>query len=317
MKNNPLVSVVIPTHNRREMAKRLLKSVFSSTYKNLEIIVVDDASSDNTNEFLKKSFSKNTSLKIIKNKKNLYTAGSRNVGLKQAKGDLIFFIDDDNVLDKNTILILVDAFKLSDKLGEAGPVNYNFNKKNKVLWFLTKRNMFTTKTYQPRNLVEVKNKKIWDTADIPNAFMVRGDLVKKKNIKFNENFGIMYEESDVAYRIRNLGFSVKTVKDAKIYHDIEVSEKNKKSKDYMYHFMVDKRRPFVFARNRIIFHSLYSNKFEFLSILLFWNWFFAVYYMCKIMFYNGIGEFSIFKRIGLSLSYLLGVFNGISISLKR
>ena len=52
-KNQPLVSVVIPTHDRKEMLVRLIKSIKKSTYKNLEINVVDDASSDGTYEYIK------------------------------------------------------------------------------------------------------------------------------------------------------------------------------------------------------------------------------------------------------------------------
>lgn len=317
MISNPLVSIVIPTHNRKEMTKRLLKSIFNSTYKNIETIVIDDASIDGTNEFLKKYFFKNKNFKIITNKKNLFTAGSRNVGLKNSKGKLIFFIDDDNVLDKNAISYLVNAFKFDEKLGLVGPVNYNFNNKNKILWFLTKRNMFTTKTYQPRKINFVKNKKIWDTADIPNAFMARGDLIRKKRIKFNEMFGIMYEESDFAYRLRNLGYKIQVIRNAKIYHDIEISGKTRRSKDYMFHFMTDKRRPYVFARNRLIFHYLYSSRLEYIFILLFWNWFFAGYYIYKILFYNGFGNFSLLNRINLAYWYFKGALTGMKFAIIK
>ena len=102
------------------------------------------------------------------------------------------------------------------------------------------------------------------------------------------------------------------VKNAKIYHDIEKKENDGSVKNYMYHFMEDKRRPYVFARNRIIFHSLYSNKFQFIFIILFWVWFFAAYYIYKIIFYSGIGNFSVFNRIKLVFAYLRGTFKGLS-----
>jgi GT2 family glycosyltransferase len=306
------VSIVIPTHNRKEILKRLLKSIYKSTYKHFEVIVVDDASSDKTVELINKTFSK-SNLRIIRNKKNLYTAGSRNIGLKQCKGELIFFVDDDNVLDKNTIYSLVDVFIKDKNVGAVGPVNYSFSKQKQVLWFKTIRNMLTTKTYQPRSISIVKNKLIWETDDIPNAFMVNANVVRKNRITFREKFGIMYEESDFAYRIRNSGYKILVSKNAKIYHDIETKEKNKKTKDYMFHFMQDKRRPYVFARNRILFHSLYSSKIQLIIILLFWNWFFALYYIYKILFYSGVGEFSLIKRIYLSFQYLKGIAAGITI----
>ncbi|OGH05944.1 MAG: hypothetical protein A2W22_03380 [Candidatus Levybacteria bacterium RBG_16_35_11] len=311
MPKDPLVSIVIPTYNRKEMVERLINSIFANSYKNLEIIVIDDASPDDTLDYLKKKFAKNKKLKVIKNRKNLFTAGSRNVGIKNSKGELIFFIDDDNVLDKDTVKFLVEEFNIDEKLGEAGPVNYNYNNKKKALWFITKRNMFTTKTSQPRDLNEVFGKKVWETVDIPNAFMVRKSVIEKNKIFFREKLGIMYEESDFAYRIKKAGYSIRVIRNAKIYHDIEKKE-GSFIKDYMYHFMVDKRRPFVIARNRIIFHSIYSTNFQFFFILVFFIWFFTAYYFYKIIFYKGLGKFSAFQRLALCGEYLRGSFIGLS-----
>lgn len=315
MLHSPLVSIVIPTHNRKESLFRLIKSILASTYKNIEVVIIDDASSDNTFEGIKRRYGKNKKIKIYRNKKNLFTAGSRNRGLKKCIGDLVFFVDDDNVLDRNAIKELVGAFK-DGEVGEAGPVNYSFSNPSKVLWFKTRRNMFTTKTYQPRNISLERGKKIWDSADVPNAFMVRGDMVRKYKILFREKFGIMYEESDYAYRIRALGYKVVVVRGAKIFHDIETSEKKKKNKDYMYHFMTDARRPYVTARNRILFHFLYSSKLSLVCIMLFWIWLFSGFYAYKILFYNGVGQFSIWRRVTLVWAYFRGDIDGIGLVLS-
>lgn len=308
MLKNPLVSIIIPTYNRKQMAERLIRSILKNSYKKVEIIIIDDASPDHTYEYLKQKFGKNKKIKILKNNKNLFTAESRNKGIRNSSGDLLFFIDDDNTLDNKIIEVLVEAFNSDAKLGEAGPVNYNFNDKRKVLWFITKRNMFTTKTDQPRDMSKMLSKKIWESVDIPNAFMARSDIVKKNKIFFKKRLGIMYEESDFAYRIRNLGFAVKVVRSAKIFHDIEKS----KDRDWMYHFMNDKRRPFVIARNRIIFHSIYSTQLQFVFIAFFWIWFFTIYYFYKILFYSGFGKFSILQRFDLCMMYLKGNLAGLS-----
>ncbi len=304
----PLVSVVIPTHSRVKMLERLLKSVLASSYRSIEIIVIDDVSTDNTYEFIKNKYKR---VKVFRNKTNLFTAGSRNEGFKKSKGEFVFFIDDDNILDKYAIEKMVDVFLEDNSIGELGLVNYNPNNKRKILWAYTKRNMWTTKTSQPRTLKGLEGKKTWETVDVPNAFMVRTDIIKKNKIYFKEKYGIMYEESDYAYRIRNAGYKVMTVRDAKIYHDIENTLEGNKGKDYMYHFMEDKRRPFVFARNRIIFHSLYSNKIQLYFILIFWIWFFMTYYLYKIFFYSGIGNFSFSRKLNVSYMYVKGIFNGL------
>jgi hypothetical protein len=311
--NQSLVSIVIPTHNRKLMLRRLLESISESKYKNIEIIIVDDASADGTAEFIKEKFKKNKNIRIFRNKNNLYTAGSRNEGFKHAKGEYVFFIDDDNVLDKNAISNFVSLFSQDLSIGELGPVNYSYARKQKVLWARTKRNMLTTKTDQSRSLSEFGNLNNWDTDDIPNAFIIRSSIVKKYKIFFKEKYGIMYEESDYAYRIRKKGYKIKVVKQAKIYHDIDSFEPGKKNKDYLFHFMDDKRRPFVFARNRIIFHSRYSTKIQNFFILFFWVWLFALYYSYKLVFYNGYGEFSFKNRLEAALSYLKGTVNGIEL----
>ena len=280
-----LISVVIPTYNRKKLAERLIRSILKSTYKNIETIIIDDASKDNTSEYLKLKFKNNKKIKIFRNKKNLFAAGSKNEGQKRSKGKFIMFIDDDNTIDRKMIKELVSVLLKNPSIGEVGPVNYNYNRKTAILLARSTRNMWTTKTLHLRTLSPFALKKIWETDDIPNAFMVRAEVIKKNKIEFRAKFGIMYEESDYAYRIREAGYKIVIARNAKIYHDIEDLSLRNKSKNYMYHFMEDKRRPFVFARNRVIFHSLYSSKIQKVFIFSFWIWFFSAYYIYKFLFY--------------------------------
>lgn len=317
MSKLPLVSVVIPTHNRKKMVIRLLTSILEGTYKNIEIIVIDDASSDGTYEYISEKFIKNKRIQILRNKVNLFAAGSRNVGLKKAKGEFIFFVDDDNVLDKRAISLFVELFQKDITIGELGPVNYSYLQKKRITWLCTKRNMATSKTNQSRSIREFGTLKNWETDDVPNAYIARTSIMKKHKIFFREKYGIMYEESDLAYRIRAAGYKIKVVRGAKIYHDSESLSSDGKVKDYMYHFMEDARRPFVFARNRVVFHALYSTKIELLGIILFWMWLFTGYYIYKILFYSGAGSYSFFKRINLATQYIKGDFEGIIFALNR
>jgi GT2 family glycosyltransferase len=310
MRNNPLVSTITPTYNRKKLAERAVRSILKSSYNNIEVIVVDDASPDNTIDYLKKKFANNNKVKIFRNKKNLFAAGTKNEGQKRAKGDFFLFVDDDNVLDPKMIENLVQVFKENPEIGELGPVNYNYNKKTSILMSRSTRNMWTTKTLHLRKLTPFKGMKYWPTDDVPNSFMVRSEIVKKNKIKFRSQFGIMYEESDYAYRIKKAGYQIRIVRNAKVYHDIEDSSIGQK-KDYLYHFMEDKRRPYVFARNRIIFHKLYSNNLQFVIIMLFWIWSFTAYYMYKFIFYKGYGRFSLLNKISTAWAYMRGTFNGV------
>lgn len=313
MKKESLVSIVIPTHNRRLMAERLILSLLNGSYKNIEIIVVDDCSSDATSDFLRKRI-RNKKLRLYRNKKNIFTAGSRNVGQEKSRGRYILFIDDDNLTDKDMIREMVKVIESDPKIGEVGPVNYDFNKKSSIFWAGSNRSMWTTKTHHTKTLY---NKEFWETDDVPNAFMVKSQIVKTNKIKFKKSLGIMYEESDYAYRIKRHGYKIMVARRARIYHDIEENVKKNKKKDYMYHFMTDNRRPFVFARNRIVFHTLYSQKIQLFGILFFWVWFFVAYYIYKILFYSGYGNFDINKRIELALEYLKGTAEGLKFARDR
>lgn len=90
-----LVSVVIPTHNRRELLRSALESVYKQTYSRFEVIVVDDCSTDGTTELLRQEAEQGR-LRFHRNAKSLGGAGSRNVGIGLAKGELVAFLDDDD-----------------------------------------------------------------------------------------------------------------------------------------------------------------------------------------------------------------------------
>jgi glycosyltransferase involved in cell wall biosynthesis len=109
MKSNPLVSVIIPTYNRADLIGRAVKSVFMQTYANLEIIVVDDASSDNTAKVVN-SISDGR-LKFIRHDVNKGPAASRNTGLRNSHGDYITFLDSDDEWLPQKIALQLDVFK--------------------------------------------------------------------------------------------------------------------------------------------------------------------------------------------------------------
>jgi GT2 family glycosyltransferase len=307
---DPLVSIVIPTHNRKDMLVRLIKSILKSTYTRIEILIIDDASTDGTAQTVRRLYKADKRICVVRQEINKFTAGSRNEGIRRATGSYIFFIDDDNILHPDAVKEMVDVFQQDKTIGELGPVNYGYPDKKAILWLKTERNMWTTKTNQPRQFSE-DMVDVWDTADVPNAFMVRTSILKKESIHFREAYGIMYEESDFAYRIRAAGYKICVVKKAHIYHDIERIASDGTKQNYMYHFMADIRRPYVFGRNRVLFHSVYSTPVQQIGIYLVWVWVFTAYYSQLILLYDGVGDFSLMHRIRLVIEYLRGTCSGI------
>lgn len=93
---SPLVSVIIATHNRANILHRSLDSMFAQTYQPTEIIVVDDHSSDNTLEVLKKYQETHPTLSVIGLEKNGGPGVARNIGIRAAKGKYVAIMDDDD-----------------------------------------------------------------------------------------------------------------------------------------------------------------------------------------------------------------------------
>lgn len=98
-------SIIIPNYNNEKYIEKCINSVLNQTYKNFEIIFVDDMSSDNSYEIIRE-LKENSwqQIKIIRNESKRYNGGSRNVGLTKATGDYILFIDSDDWLKNDEVL---------------------------------------------------------------------------------------------------------------------------------------------------------------------------------------------------------------------
>lgn len=90
----PEVSVIIPTHNRQRLIRRAVRSVLNQTYSDLECIVVDDASSDDTAQVMQTIGDDRVS--YLRHDRNRGASGARNTGIRAARGSLIAFLDDDD-----------------------------------------------------------------------------------------------------------------------------------------------------------------------------------------------------------------------------
>lgn len=115
MSKTPLVSVIVPVFNTGENCLKLLDRLLNSTYKNIEIICIDDGSSDNSYQLLS-DYAKKHSKLVIKEQKNAGPSAARNTGLKLAKGEYISFIDSDDYVTQDFIEKLVDKYDSSTLL---------------------------------------------------------------------------------------------------------------------------------------------------------------------------------------------------------
>lgn len=95
---NPMISVIVPAYNAENTIKRSVDSVIENTFKELEIIVVDDGSKDNTCKIVKSIIKEDERVKLI-SKKNGGVSSARNLGIQKASAPYIMFLDSDDTYE--------------------------------------------------------------------------------------------------------------------------------------------------------------------------------------------------------------------------
>ena len=110
----PAISIVIPTYNRSEKLKRALESIIAQTFSNWEVIIVDNSSTDNTDEMLD-GFN-NYPIRVFKIRNNGIIAASRNLGIRESVGEWIAFLDSDDWWHSNKLEVVVDNLSSNSDL---------------------------------------------------------------------------------------------------------------------------------------------------------------------------------------------------------
>jgi len=129
--DKPLVSVIIVNFNGQRWLKKCFDSLLNQTYKNFKIIFVDNNSSDDSIEFLEKNY-KDKRIRIIKNTENSGFAGGNNIGIKEAKGEYLYLLNNDTWVEKDIIEKTIKFFEKSDKVATIQTKIQLMNEDNKI-----------------------------------------------------------------------------------------------------------------------------------------------------------------------------------------
>ncbi len=223
MKKNPLISIIIVNFNGKHHLKDCLSSICVQSYKNFEVILVDNASSDGSIEFVHKNFPE---VKTIENKENRGFCGGNNDGIACSKGELIFLLNNDTVLDKNCLEKLINFMEKapSNCIG-AFPMAFfyhapSFINNGEVVWNINNlwRDITIGRLYSPDSYQSPKK--------IFGAMFV-AILLKKEEFMnigaFDEKMFTYGEDFDICYRANALGFNFYLVPDAKLFHKFRSS----------------------------------------------------------------------------------------------
>jgi len=294
LKDLPMVSVVIPTHNRKEKLTRLIKSILESDYPKdkLEIIVIDDASTDGTYERVKKLF---LQVKIIRNDNEKLVSEWRHIGIKISRGKYIFLIDDDNVVAKNAIKELVKFMEEHSEVGVAGPIMYFLKDPSRIWCAGVKRNYWITTTkfvgFNTRD--SSRYKEPCESEDFPNAFMVRREVFEKIGLFNSKIFPIQYEEGDFCQRVKRSKYKVMVVPTAKVWHDIPLPEQIRT----WTRRLNSPLRAYCIARNRVLFHTLWSRNALQRVVAILASIIISIYYIVMTLRYSSDNRHVVIKSI--------------------
>lgn len=197
MENKGLISVIIPVYNVENYLKECIESVLSQTYKNYEIILVDDGSTDSSPDICDKYASQYENVSVI-HKENKGLSHTRNAGLTVANGEYVYFLDSDDYIDSDTFTMLIEAIKKE---------NSDFLFFDSWSFEDVLRNFNVPQNYKRKKYYGTDNglvmlEKLCENKDFHSAiplFFFKNSFIKEEKLAFLE--GAIYEDVLFAYQV--------------------------------------------------------------------------------------------------------------------
>ena len=277
---NPLVSVITVNYKQAAITCALLDSIDENTYKNLEVIVVDNGSEKDCTADFQKHY---PSVKVLKSAENLGFAGGNNLGIKAAKGNYIFLVNNDTEWTDGLVEALLKRFESDATIGVVSPkIRYHHTPDMIQFAGFTEINPLTG-----RNETIGKNEKDMGQHDTPYptpyahgaAMMLKREVLQKAGL-MPENYFLYYEELDWCHQIKQAGYALWYEPTGLIYHK-ESASVGKLSTLKLYYL----------TRNRLLFMRRNIKGWR---LGLFLSYFFSIIFPAKSLFFLIKGEWTSF-----------------------
>jgi glycosyltransferase involved in cell wall biosynthesis len=241
------ISIIIPIYNAEKTISRCLESLQLQDFSidNFEVILVDDSSTDHTDEIIRKKIKNKNNITYKKLEKNSWPSHARNIWASNAKYEYLAFIDSDAYADKNWLRNIDNAFKNNDIVACGGMVdNYNtafFSNINHIIEF--------SEFYS-------QDEKIIKT--IPSVNLIYKKEVFDQLQWFDEGLSI-WEDSDLNFRLSKLGLKLYYIPQIKVNHDTQnnfIHSVKKQYKFWLNSFKYRRKNPesdYQFVFNKPLF----------------------------------------------------------------
>lgn len=257
----PLVSIITLNWNSSQVTCEFLSSINKvNTYFNIEVIVVDNNSIENPTALFKATLPEAT---IIRNNENLGFAGGNNVGIRAAKGDFLFIVNNDTEFTNGLIEGLLDIFKQYPDAGMACPKFHYFFKKGTIEYAGYRQvNIFTGRNGMIG--CQEKDEGQYDKVMETHYGHGGGMMVSRKVIEevggLSEVFFLYYEEFDWSNQIKKKGYKIYYQPHSLIYH-----------KESMTTGKSSPLKTFYLTRNRILFMKRNMPALSFAMFILYFT----------------------------------------------
>jgi len=257
--DQPLISIVTLTWNQTDVTCQFLESTRHLTYKNYEILVCDMGSEIDPTERINAANYPNT--RVLRSEKNLGFTGGNNWGMRQAKGDYVFIVNNDTEVTPELLDVLLQPFFEDPTIGVTCPKIRFYQKPDTIQYAgFNPINVFTGRTTAVGSL-EVDNGQC-DVSGYTHgahgcAMLVSREIINKVGM-FPENFFIYYEEWDWSARILKAGYHIYYQAKGLIYHKESITMGKKSAIKVYYH-----------TRNRILYMRRNTAWYQFAVFITF------------------------------------------------
>ena len=254
---HPKISIISPIYNRGKYAFRFIKSIQNQNFKEIEIILIDDCSNDNTKLLIKQYQEEDHRIILIQNKKNKGTFASRNIGALISKGQYIILPDPDDILEQNCLHYFYNLAKRNDY----ELIRFYIYTGNRRIYFgyhviplpsitIYQPELSTYLFYASKFLRQIDY-------NVSNKFIKRESLVRAMNIISNEIFIYMtnFEDGVLNYFLYRASKSFILKKKIAYYYiknSYSITSKGIKTRDLK----------FIFFHLKFVFENSKNNKYE-------------------------------------------------------
>ncbi|MEK6945633.1 MAG: glycosyltransferase family 2 protein [Nanoarchaeota archaeon] len=291
MKPQPKVSVIAVNYNGKDDTLALIKSLKKTDYKNYDLIIIDNKSTNDSREALRKI----RGITLIENKKNLGLAEGTNIGLREAirrKSKYILTMNNDMEVKKNFLSILVESMESHPEVAVSGPkINY-MEPRNRIWCAGCKYRM---QGYKPLRQGEIDNKKEEEkyVDGIDCVLIFRTEVLEKIGL-LNPRLFIIQEFTGWCLKAVNAGYKCLYVPESLVWHKVSASLESGKNKNEIVTYYTIRNWLLVIKENKNIFY--------FLMILFFEATIFAAFRFIKYLSW---------KKPGLIFVYYMAIWHGL------